>query len=149
MTLLIFIIGIGIAAYFFHGETFMTYIYIAAAVIILLVIASGIYSARNVGYSVYKDEINMMTASFFTRRHFAIKRDKVIDTTYRRNPLLHRAELGHIEISTPGGIASSSAEIKFIERHDVETIWTFIERGHDDETDITESDQTMENQRIY
>lgn len=144
LTLLFFIIGISVMAYFFHGETFMLYFYIGAAVILLLLIASGIYSARNVGYAIYKDEINMMTASFFTRRHYAIKRDKIIDTTYRRNPFLHRADLGHIEVSTPGGIASSSAEIKFIEKHDIETIWAFIERGHDDETHLAESDQTME-----
>lgn len=149
ITLLVFIIAIGVLAYFFHDETFMTYVYIGSAVILLLLIASGIYSAKNVGYSICKDEINMMTASFFTRRHYAIKREKIIDTTYRRNPFLHRADLGHIEVSTPGGIASSSAEIKFIENHDIEKIWTFIERGHDDETDITESDQTVENQGIH
>lgn len=149
ITLLIFVAAVGTAAYFFHGEKFMLYIYIAAAIIIILLIASGIYSAKNVGYAIYKDEINLMTASFFTRRHFAIKRDKIIDTTYRRNPFLHRADLGHIEISTPGGIASSSAEIKFIEKHDIDTIWTFIERGHDDEADFTESDQTVENQGMY
>lgn len=149
ITLLIFIIGTGILAYFFHGETFMTYVYIGVAVILLLLIASGIYSARNVGYAIYKDEINMMTASFFTRRHYAIKRDKIIDTTYHRNPFLHRADLGHIEVSTPGGIASSSAEIKFIEKRDIETIWNFIERGHDDETNIAESDQTVEDKGIY
>ena len=136
-------------AYFFHGETFMFYFYIGAAVILLLLIASGIYSAKNVGYAIYKDEINLMTASFFTRRHYAIKRDKIIDTTYRRNPFLHRADLGHIEVSTPGGIASSSAEIKFIEKHDIETIWTFIERGHDDETHFTESDQAVENKGVH
>lgn len=144
LTLLFFIIGISVMAYFFHGETFMLYVYIGAALILLLLIASGIYSARNVGYAIYKDEINMMTASFFTRRHYAIKREKIIDTTYRRNPFLHRADLGHIEVSTPGGIASSSAEIKFIEKHDIETIWKFIERGHDDETHIAESDQIVE-----
>ena len=86
-----------------------------------------------------------MTASAFTRRHFAIKHDKIIDTTYRRNPFLHRADLGHIEVSTPGGVLSSSAEIKFIEKDDIERIWKYIERGTDDEADITESNQTMEN----
>ncbi len=149
ITLLFFIAGISVMAYFFHGETFMFYFYIGAAVILLLLIASGIYSAKNVGYAIYKDEINLMTASFFTRRHYAIKRDKIIDTTYRRNPFLHRADLGHIEVSTPGGIASSSAEIKFIEKHDIETIWTFIERGHDDETHFTESDQAVENKGVH
>ncbi|WP_250130219.1 PH domain-containing protein [Jeotgalicoccus sp. WY2] len=46
LTLLFFIIGISVMAYFFHGETFMLYFYIGAAVILLLLIASGIYSAR-------------------------------------------------------------------------------------------------------
>lgn len=145
LTVLIFSVIIGVVAYFYHGESFMIYVYIGAALILLLLITSGIYNARNVGYSIYKDEINMMTSSFFTRRHYAIKRDKVIETTYRRNPLLHRAGLGHIEVSTPGGIASSAAQIKFIEKKDIETIWTFIERGHNDEAHITESDQTVEN----
>lgn len=140
ITVLLFVIVIGILAYFFHGESFMTYVYIGSAVVLLLLIASGIYNARNVGYSIHKDEINMMTSSFFTRRHYAIKHDKIIDTTYRRNPFLHRADLGHIEVSTPGGVMSSAAEIKFIEKEDIETIWTFIERGPDDETNITESD---------
>lgn len=145
LTVLFFIVMTSIMAYFFHGETFMFYFYIGAMVILLLMIASGIYSARNVGYVICKDEINMMTASFFTRRHYVIKRDKIIDTTYRRNPFLHRADLGHIEVSTPGGIASASAEIKFIEKYDIDMIWKFIERGHDDETDIAESNQTVEN----
>ena len=149
ISLLILAIIIGTLAYFFHGEVFMTYAYIVTGVILLLMIASGIYNSRNVGYALYKDEINMMTASFFTRRHYAIKREKVIETTYRRNPFLHRADLGHIEVSTPGGIASSSAEIKFIEKHDIEKIWKFIEGGHDDEADITESNQTVENQSVY
>lgn len=145
ITVLLFALIVGVLAYFFHGESFMTYVYIGSVIVLILLIASGIYNARNVGYAIHKDEINMMTSSFFTRRHYAIKHDKIIDTTYRRNPFLHRADLGHIEVSTPGGIASSAAEIKFIEKEDIETIWTFIERGPEDETNITESDQAVEN----
>lgn len=144
-TILFFLIAVGVLAYFFHDESFMTYIYIGAVVLLAIFVISGIYSAKNVGYTIYGDEINMMTASAFTRRHFAIKHDKIIDTTYRRNPFLHRADLGHIEVSTPGGVLSSSAEIKFIEKDDIERIWKYIERGTDDEADITESNQTMEN----
>ena len=144
-TILFFLIAVGVMMYFFHGETFMTYVYIGAGVLLAIFIASGIYSARNVGYAIQGDEINMMTASGFTRRRFAIKHDKIIDTTYRRNPFLHRADLGHIEVSTPGGVLSSSAQIKFIEKEDIEKIWAYIERGTDDETDFTESNQVVEN----
>ena len=145
-SILFILIITGVLAYFFHGETFMFYIYIAALVILIAVIVSGIYSAKNVGYTIVNDEINMMTVSLFTRHHYAIKHDKIINTVYRRNPFLHRADLGHIEVSTAGGIGESSAEIKFIEKEDIERIWAYIERGKEHDENFTESHQTVENQ---
>lgn len=134
--LLIIIVVTGIVQYFWFDYTWIIGLVLASVFII-----SGIYSARNTGYVIRDNEINMMTTGFFSRSHFVIKHEKLIEAQAVVNPFLKRAELGVISLVTAAGMMGSSATLKFIEKEDIETIWNWAERGNSyDGTDITESD---------
>lgn len=110
-----------------------------------LIITAGIYAARNNGYAITNDEINMLTTGFFTRSHFVIKHDKVIEGQITENPFLIRSKLANISVTTAAGIVGSTATVRFIDRRDIEIIWDWIkEGGGRNEENLSESDQTME-----
>ncbi|WP_020007219.1 PH domain-containing protein [Salinicoccus albus] len=129
------IVATAAVQYFWLGFAWMI-----GLALLLLIFASGIYSARNTGYSIEDDEINMMSAGFFKRSHYVIKHEKLIETEWRYNPFLKRAYLGVITLVTAGGLAGSRATLKFIDRKDVDAIWHWSERGQANGEDITESD---------
>ncbi|WP_342387664.1 PH domain-containing protein [Salinicoccus bachuensis] len=116
------------------------YAWIAGTVLIVVFVASGIYSAYNSGYAIRDDEINLMTAGFFKRSHYVIKHEKLIEAEWVFNPFLHRAKLGIITLVTAAGMLGSRATIKFIDRKDIERIWQWAERGYRDGEDFTEGD---------
>ena len=112
---------------------------------LFLVIIAGVYSAKNNGYVIKDDEINMLTTGFFTRSHFVIKHDKVIECAILENPFLIRSRLANISVTTAAGIVGSVATVKFIDRKDIEIIWNWIkEGGGHDEEDLSESNQIVE-----
>ncbi len=137
----IIVIITGIVQYFWFD-----YAWIIGLVLLSIFVLSGIYSARNTGYSIQRDEINMMTTSFFSRSHFVIKHEKLIEAQWIANPFLKRAKLGVITLVTAAGLLGSRATLKFIDRKDIEEIWIWAERGHTDGKDIIEGDQSLENQ---
>src|SRR5699024_3339323 len=137
----IIVIITGVVQYFWFGYAWI--IGLAAAGVF---ITSGIYSASNTGYRFHEDEINMMTTGFFSRSHFVIKHEKVIQAEWVVNPFLRRADLGVITLVTAAGMVGSSASLKFIDKEDIEKIWNWVERGHSNGEDIAESDQSMEDQ---
>lgn len=139
MTVLI-IIAAGVVQYFWFS-----YAWIIGLVLITLTVASGIYSARNNGYKINDEEINILTTSFFTRAHYVIKHDKVIGARISENPLLIRAKLANISVTTAAGAGGSSATVYFIDRKDVNIIWHWVERRKYNEENITESNQALEN----
>lgn len=120
----ILIIITGVVQYFWWS-----YAWIIGLLLIMIIVLSGVYSARNSGYRIKKDEINMMTASFFTRSHFIIKHEKIIGAKIDENPLLIRAKLANISVTTAAGAAGSSATIHYIDREDIDTIWKWVEGG--------------------
>lgn len=128
------IIATSIVQYFWWS-----YAWIIGLVIIIVIVLSGVYSARNSGYKIDGDEINILTASFFTRSHYVIKHEKVIGAKIDENPLLIRAKLASISVTTAAGMTGSSAVIHYIDRKDIETIWHWVERGRNYEEDIAES----------
>lgn len=129
------IIVTGVVQYFWFE-----YAWIIGMVLALIFIVSGIYSARNTGYSIHKNEINMMATGFFARSHFVIKHEKLIEAQWVVNPFLKRSELGVITLVTAAGMLGSRATLKFIEKEDIEKIWNWAERGYSNGEDITESD---------
>ncbi|WP_017549583.1 PH domain-containing protein [Salinicoccus carnicancri] len=139
LTLVVIITGI--VQYFWFG-----YAWIIGLAVAGIFIISGIYSARNTGYKFHGDEINMMTTGFFSRSHFVIKHEKVIQAEWVVNPFLRRADLGVITLVTAAGMVGSSASLKFIDKEDIEKIWNWAERGHSNGKDIAESGQSMEDQ---
>lgn len=120
----ILIIITGVVQYFWWS-----YAWIIGLLLIMIIVLSGVYSARNSGYRIKKDEINMMAASFFTRSHFIIKHEKIIGAKIDENPLLIRAKLANISVTTAAGAAGSSATIHYIDREDIDTIWKWVEGG--------------------
>ncbi|WP_434121224.1 PH domain-containing protein [Salinicoccus roseus] len=132
VTLLVLIVT-SLAQYFLFD-----YAWIAGLVLILVFMASGIYSAYNSGYAIRNDEINLMTAGFFKRSHYVIKHEKLIEAEWVFNPFLHRAKLGIITLVTAAGMLGSRATIKFIDRSDIDKIWQWAERGHRNAEDFTE-----------
>ncbi|WP_411842613.1 PH domain-containing protein [Salinicoccus sp. HZC-1] len=136
----IIVIVTGAVQYFWFD-----YAWIVGLVLASVFIISGIYSARNSGYVIRSNEINMMTTAFFSRSHYVIKQDKLIEAQWVVNPFLIRADLGVITLVTAAGIMGSSATLKFIDQKDIEKIWNWAERGQSDGEDITESDQSLEN----
>lgn len=138
MTAIILILT-GVVQYFWWS-----YAWLLGLALLLVTIISGIYSARNSGYQIDGDEINMRTASFFTRSHYIIKHEKVISARIDENPILIRAHLASMSVTTAAGIAGSTARISFIDREDVQRIWRWVERGHDNEEDIIEGNQVVE-----
>lgn len=120
----ILIIITGVVQYFWWS-----YAWIIGLLLIMIIVLSGVYSARNSGYRIKKDEINMMTASFFTRSHFISKHEKIIGAKIDENPLLIRAKLANISVTTAAGAAGSSATIHYIDREDIDTIWKWVEGG--------------------
>ncbi|KKK35192.1 hypothetical protein WN59_06100 [Salinicoccus sediminis] len=137
----IIVIITGIVQYFWFGYAWIIGLAVAAVFIV-----SGIYSARNTGYKIHEDEINMMATGFFSRSHFVIKHEKVIQAERVVNPFLRRADLGVITLVTAAGMMGSSASLKFIDKEDIEKIWNWAERGHSNGEDIAESDQSMADQ---
>lgn len=130
----------GVVQYFW-----ISWAWIIGLFALIIVITAGIYSARNNGYVIKDDEINMLTTSFFTRSHFVIKHDKVIEGAILENPFLIRSKLANISVTTAAGIVGSTATVKFIDRKDIEIIWNWIkEGGSPDEEDFSESNQIME-----
>ncbi|MCD2138099.1 PH domain-containing protein [Salinicoccus halitifaciens] len=113
--------------------------------VMAVTIAAGVYAARNNGYVIRDDEINLLTTGFFTRSHFVIKHDKVIEGQITENPFLIRSKLANISVTTAAGIVGSTATVRFIDRQDIGIIWDWIkEGGRTDEENISESDQIME-----
>lgn len=135
------IIAAGVIQYFWFD-----YAWIIGLVLAAVFIISGVYNARNTGYSIHGNEINMMMTGFFSRSHFVIKHEKLIEAQWVVNPFLKRSELGVITLVTAAGMLGSSATLKFIDREDIEKIWNWAERGHSDGEDIAEGNQSMENQ---
>lgn len=130
----IFIIVTAVVQYFWWS-----YAWIVGLVLILVTVLSGIYSARNNGYKINGEEINVLSTAFFTRSHFVIKHDKVIGAKINENPLLIRAKLANISVTTAAGAAGSSATIHYIDRKDIDKVWHWAERGMQNEENITES----------
>src|SRR5699024_12820185 len=93
---------------------------------LFLVIIAGVYSAKNNGYVIKDDEINMLTTGFFTRSHFVIKHDKVIECAILENPFLIRSRLANISVTTAARIVGSVATVKFIARKHKEHTRTWI-----------------------
>lgn len=137
----IIVIITGIVQYFWFGYAWMIGLAISAVFII-----SGIYSAKNTGYAIHDNEINMMATGFFSRSHFVIKQEKVIQAEWVVNPFLRRADLGVITLVTAAGMMGSSASLKFIDKEDIEKIWNWAERGNSNGEDITGSNQSMADQ---
>lgn len=130
----------GVVQYFW-----ISWAWIIGLFALIIVITAGIYSARNNGYVIKDDEVNMLTTSFFTRSHFVIKHDKVIEGAILENPFLIRSKLANISVTTAAGIVGSTATVKFIDRKDIEIIWNWIkEGGGQDEEDFSESNQIVE-----
>lgn len=130
----------GVVQYFW-----ISWAWIIGLLALIIVITAGIYSARNNGYVIKDDEVNMLTTSFFTRSHFVIKHDKVIEGAILENPFLIRSKLANISVTTAAGIVGSTATVKFIDRKDIEIIWNWIkEGGGQDEEDFSESNQIVE-----
>ncbi len=113
---------------------------------LVITTAAGIYAARNNGYAIRGNEINMLTTGFLTRSHFVIKHDKVIEGQITENPFLIRSRLANISVTTAAGIVGSTAKVRFIDKRDIGIIWEWIkEGGGPDEEDLSKSDQTVEN----
>lgn len=137
---LILVLITGVVQYFW-----ISWAWIIGLFALLIIVAAGIYSARNNGYVIKDDEINMLTTSFFTRSHFVIKHDKVIEGVISENPILIRSKLANISVTTAAGIVGSTATVKFIDREDIETIWNWIkEGGGQNEEDFSEGNQIVE-----
>ncbi|WP_052254750.1 PH domain-containing protein [Salinicoccus sp. YB14-2] len=137
----ILILITGVVQYFW-----ISWAWLIGLFVLIIIITSGIYSARNNGYVIKDDEVNMLTTSFFTRSHFVIKHDKVIEGAILENPFLIRSKLANISVTTAAGIVGSTATVKFIDRKDIEIIWNWIkEGGGQDEEDFSESNQIVEN----
>lgn len=131
----IVIIATAVVQYFWLGFAWMI-----GLALLLMIFASGTYSARNTGYSIVDNEINMMSTGFFKRSHYVIKHEKLIETEWQYNPFLRRSYLGIITLVTAGGLAGSRATLKFIDQKDVDAVWHWSERGQTNGEDITEGD---------
>ncbi|MXQ51120.1 PH domain-containing protein [Salinicoccus hispanicus] len=116
------------------------YAWIIGLVLILVFVASGIYSARNSGYAIHGNEINLMTVGFFKRSHYVIKQEKLIEAEWVYNPFLRRDDLGIITLVTAAGILGSRATLKFIDQQDIDIIWNWAERSTSHAEDFSEGD---------
>ncbi|GAB3058345.1 PH domain-containing protein [Salinicoccus sesuvii] len=115
------------------------YAWIAGLVLILIHVTSGIYSARNSGYEIHDEDINLMTVGFFKRSHYVIKQEKLIEAEWINNPFLRRDNLGIITLVTAAGMLGSRATLKFIDQKDINTIWDWAERSTSHAEDFSKS----------
>ncbi|TVT27221.1 PH domain-containing protein [Salinicoccus cyprini] len=116
------------------------YAWIIGLVLILAFVVSGVYSARNSGYAIHGDEINLMTVGFFKRSHYVIKQEKLIEAEWVYNPFLRRDDLGIITLVTAAGMLGSRATLKFIDQKDIDKIWNWAERSTSHAEDFSKGD---------
>lgn len=122
------------------------YAWIAGIILFLITFFSGVYNARNTGYKILHefDEINMMSTSFFTRSHYAMKRNRVIHVRTFVHPMLKFDKLAIITITMAAGFLGEPVKLRYLAQDDVDEIWEWVERGMQHEADIETRDYTVE-----
>lgn len=122
------------------------YAWIAGIILLLLTLFSGVYNARNTGYKILhdSDEINMMSTSFFTRSHYAMKRNRVIHVSTFVHPMLKFDKLAIIHITMAAGFLGERVTLRYLSQDDVDEIWEWVERGMQHEANIETRDFTVE-----
>lgn len=122
------------------------YAWIFGLILFLLTFLSGVYNARNTGFKILheSDEINMMSTSFFTRSHYAMKRNRVIHVKTFVHPLLKFDKLAIITITMAAGFLGEPVKLRYLAQHDVDEIWEWVERGMQHEADIETGNFTVE-----
>lgn len=122
------------------------YAWIAGIVLFLITFLSGVYNARNTGFKILHefDEINMMSTSFFTRSHYAMKRNRVIHVKTFVHPMLKFDKLAIITITMAAGFLGEPVRLRYLAQKDVDEIWEWVERGMEHEADIETRDFTVE-----
>lgn len=122
------------------------YSWIVGTILFTIISFAGVYSARNTGYKILdaEEEINMMSTSFFTRSHYAMKRNRVIHVSTFVQPLLKFDKLAIIHITMAAGFLGERVSLRYLAKDDVDEIWEWVERGIQHESNIETRDFTVE-----
>lgn len=139
----LFIVTATVLAQIFLWE----YSWIIGAILFVINTFAGIYSARNTGYAIDEDheEINMMSTSFFSRSHYAMKRKRIIHVSTFSHPLLRFDKLAIIHLKMAAGLLGERVTLRYIGDDDIDEIWNWVERGMHLEEDIETGDHAVEN----
>ena len=106
------------------------YIVLAVGILLcILTVISGIYSAKNSGTLIDNGDLNMLTTSSFIRKHYIIKRSKIIDSSITQTFFTHRADIGSIDVKTAAGFTPKVVEVKHLEIKDANEIFDYVKRG--------------------
>lgn len=128
---ILFIIFSAVCSLLYYKD-YMIPFYIVLAIGILLcvlTVISGIYSAKNSGTLIDNGDLNMLTTSSFIRKHYIIKRSKIIDTSIMQTFFTHRAGLGTIDVKTAAGFTPKVVEVKHLEIEEANEIFDYVKRG--------------------
>ncbi|MFC3899274.1 PH domain-containing protein [Aliicoccus persicus] len=122
------------------------YAWIVGIVLFAAITCAGIYSARNTGYRIdeSEDEINLMSTSFFSRSHYAMKRNRVIHVSTFTQPLLRFDKLAIIHVKMAAGLLGEKITLRYLDIKDIDKIWHWIKRGMKHEANIETRDHAVE-----
>ena len=122
------------------------YTWIVGILLFAAITFAGIYSARNTGYRIDEahDEINLMSTSFFSRSHYAMKRNRVIHVSTFTQPLLRFDKLAIIHVKMAAGLLGEKITLRYLDIKDIDKIWHWIKRGMKHEANIETRDHAVE-----
>lgn len=92
------------------------YLYIAAGVIIALLIICSVLAIKNSGSRIIDDEISIRNARLFSMKQYYIKQDKLIGMTIKSNPFMQRSHLQTFKVTIAQAVTNQHIGLKFAER---------------------------------